>query len=300
MCTVRARRTGRPVIAWPVIREDYFRWCSDVEGHAAVTTSCRRYTIARLEAHVLPGSPLTATREDVEAWAAATRPRLARSSWRVYLAQARHLFAWLVEHEHRADNPVARLKPPKVARRRPRPASDDVLGEILAGVDDVHVRAAIALARLAGLRRVEIAALTWRDVDLRTGLLYVAHGKGDHTREIPIGPELGRILAALPRDGQVVIPRGNGQSGPSTPNALGARVSAHLKPHGLTMHMLRHSFATSTYAASRDLLLVRDLLGHATAATTEIYARSVGDRAREAVAAAEMRPAVGGRYLRAV
>src|SRR6266568_3473080 len=71
-----------------------------------------------------------------------------------------------------------------------------------------------------------------------------------------------------------VITLNNGK--PYTPNRLSVASTKHLHELGIptTLHSMRAAFATLAFQATRDPLFVRDLLGHESVATTEIYTLS--------------------------
>ena len=62
----------------------------------------------------------------------------------------------------------------------------------------------------------------------------------------------------------------------------------HREGDGWTAHSLRHRYATTTYAVTRDLLLVSKLLGHASVETTQRYIAMPDDRLRAAVEATRL------------
>lgn len=70
-----------------------------------------------------------------------------------------------------------------------------------------------------------------------------------------------------------------------TARSVGVLCSAALGPD-VTLHMLRHSFATAAYRGSHNLAAVQKLLGHASLAVTERYLRTEDDELRAAMMAA--------------
>ncbi|WP_292702628.1 tyrosine-type recombinase/integrase, partial [Microbacterium sp. 69-10] len=60
---------------------------------------------------------------------------------------------------------------------------------------------------------------------------------------------------------------------------------SRLLPPGVTMHALRHAFATRTYNVNRDVFAVQQLLGHSSAATTQRYVQVSDDSLRALVEA---------------
>lgn len=139
----------------------------------------------------------------------------------------------------------------------------------------------VRLAGELGLRRGEVARVHSDDVvtDL-DGWSLVVHGKGDRTRLVPLSPVLARELRALPPGW--AFPGDDG--GHLSPRWVGKLVG-RLLPPGMTMHGLRHRFATRAYHVDRDLLTVQQLLGHASPVTTRAYVQ-IGEQAKRRLVAA--------------
>jgi integrase/recombinase XerC len=170
---------------------------------------------------------------------------------------------------------------PKVPARLPRPAAERDIARVLAA-GDVQTRALVALMACAGLRCVECSRLDWVDVDLYAATVIV-DGKGHRERSIDLSPDVTRALAELAvitpgRGGAVFV----GQAGRRlSPARVSQRVGAAFAAQGLTTraHQLRHRCATMALTMpDADLLAVRDLLGHANVATTQVYTAVVAGR----------------------
>lgn len=107
-------------------------------------------------------------------------------------------------------------------------------------------------------------------------------GKGGKTRPVPIADDLGIKLLAL-QPGPIFKGRIDGHISP----AYVSKLLSSVLPDGVTGHKLRHRFATDAYRNSgHDLLAVKDLLGHASVATTQGYAASSSDELRRAALSA--------------
>lgn len=171
---------------------------------------------------------------------------------------------------------------PPIPRRRPRPLREAVIVAALATCDE-SVALMILMGREAGMRRAEIARC--HSDDLAGGLLLV-HGKGGRQRVVPISPMLADHIARRPSGWMFPNPVHAGA--PMTPAMVGSRVRRALGGHGTT-HQLRHSFATSCYAASgHDIRAVQELLGHSSVATTMNYVGLADDALRSCVRAGSM------------
>jgi integrase len=149
---------------------------------------------------------------------------------------------------------------------------------------------AVLLGLYAGLRRAEIAALRWTDVDDEGWLTVV--GKGDRTRVIPLHPILVAALASrrchLPSAGgsDFVFPGrfGAGQH-PATVWGWVREVALDAGLGKISTHVLRHTALATALDATRDLRAVQELAGHASPETTAIYTRATKARLEAAVAA---------------
>ena len=212
----------------------------------------------------------TADREAVEAWWNG-RTDKAVTTRRNELSAVRSFYAWCRIWEHRGptDDPTYRIKPPKSGRRLPHTVGREDLHRLLAATSG-DVRRAIALGAYAGMRVSEVAALDWRDVDQEQRRIIVRGGKGDKDRAVGLPPLL--LDAILPATGGNVVRAG--RADPYTAGALQQKVNAAMKHAGVegTFHWLRARFATMALAGMGNLLSVSRALGHASPATTAIYA----------------------------
>lgn len=211
-----------------------------------------------------------------QAWSPETR--------RCKRASVRGFYAWGVEAGHIEQSPALRVPRVKPKQPKPRPADDRSYRlALLAGT--ARERLMLRLAIEAGLRRGEVARVHSRDLlpDL-TGWTLRVHGKGGKERDVPLPAGLAAELRALPEGW--AFPGDDG--GHLSPRWVGTLLT-RLLPDGLTMHTLRHRFATDVYDVTRDLALVQDLLGHASVNTTRIYVQVPTERLRGAVEEASRR-----------
>ena len=227
------------------------------------TNTIRTY---RRTLSTLPVDPATATRDDLEAWAA-TRAHLSPATRNNELAALRAYYKWAATWDIRDDDPTLRLVAPKMPKGIPRPASRTDLAALLAA-SPPDTRRAVALGAYGGLRISEAAALHWHDIDTDTRRARVT-GKGSKTRLVGVSPLL--LDELLPDTGGNVV-TGSGRR--LTPDALQKKVGRACADAGvdLTFHQLRHRFGTVALAATGNLLAVSRAMGHATPTTTAIYA----------------------------
>lgn len=147
--------------------------------------------------------------------------------------------------------------------------------EILARCDSDAWRLVVLLGCRAGLRRGEMAALKWSDIDFSNGQIYVAPNKTEKHRYVPISKDLEVALQAatrVPRN-DFVVHVGEEAKRFSTYYITAAYAKKMRNmPFKCFLHKLRHTFASHLVQAGVDLYRVSKLLGHSSIQMTEIYA----------------------------
>jgi integrase/recombinase XerC len=211
-------------------------------------------------------------------------------------------YRWLRRRARlRLDDPAEDLDRPRPPHYLPRPIGEAEL-ELALDTAPERIRPWLVLAAFQGLRACEIAALdrSWLVETADPALLYI-RGKGGRLRVVPVSPFTWTELHAygLPRRG-IVFRRHDGRPGGNTANLVSKLANEHLRACELdhTLHSLRHRFATIALrgtTSGNGLRVVQELLGHASASTTEIYTLVTSPEAVAAVNAAQPR-----RRLRAV
>jgi integrase len=185
-------------------------------------------------------------------------------------------FAWALDNEKVSHNPALLMPKVPSATPNPNPVPDEVWEQILLAAPP-RERMMIRLAGLVGLRRAEVAQVRREDVirDHR-GWMLLVNGKGGKQRVVPIHDKLAQSLRDFVPAGYLFPGSDNGHL---TPRTVGMMVSA-VMPDGWSMHKLRHRYATRGLDRTGNLLLVRDALGHASVATTQIYTKIVTEQMR--------------------
>ena len=223
---------------------------------------------------------LVATYRDVEAWIAARA--LTPGSTRNLLVNLRALYRWAMREGYTGHDPTMLADRPAVPARLPRPAAERDIAALVAR-SDTQLSALVALMACAGLRCIEASRLDWRDVDVPAATVIV-NGKGQRERLIDLSPDVVRSVAALrlatpgrPIGAVFVGPTGRRMS----PARVSQRINRAFRALGssTTAHQLRHRCATmALQQPGVDLLAVRDLLGHASVSTTQIYTAVIPGR----------------------
>lgn len=237
---------------------------------AGRTIEARLDALQRFSLWLAPTLLLNATDAQLTRYQRGLAP-LAPASVDIYTRHIQAFYRWALGRNLIESDPAAGLVRPKVRRGRPHPTQLDDLRAIFACTTG-SLRMAYVLAAFAGLRAGEVCALERQDLYLGNQPTALIHGKGGKDRTVPlIEPVIAELISyGLPRAGYVVTRDGM----PYSARQMSSDSHNHLRVLGIptTLHSLRHLFATQTYRTSRDLLLLADLLGHSSVATTQIYA----------------------------
>jgi integrase/recombinase XerC len=195
---------------------------------------------------------------------------------------------WLVRYGHLADNPLANIEFPRKERRLPRVLGWSQVEQAIAGETRPRERAILSLLAYGGLRRGEVVGLRVGDFAPSASTLHV-RGKGNKDRVVVLtrlgAQALAKYLATratAPSDGALFV---TAAGRPITYRAVtravrraARRLGVHVHPH-----MFRHSYATELLERGADIRDIRDLLGHESVATTEIYTHVSAARRRRVV-----------------
>jgi site-specific recombinase XerD len=165
----------------------------------------------------------------------------------------------------------------KQPRKLPVILSGDEVVRFLEAIPGLRNRAALTTAYGAGLRVSEVCTLKVGDIDSDRMLLRVVNGKGGKDRYVMLSPSLLEILRAywrLARPGRWLFP-GREPHQPMNKSTLqsACRIAARNADldKAVTVHTLRHSFATHLLEAGTDIRIIQALLGHSRLETTSIY-----------------------------
>jgi integrase/recombinase XerC len=231
-------------------------------------------------------TPLTCGGEPLRRWhARLAARRLAPATIARHLSSARSLFADLLRRGERDDDPSLVLVGPRRRRRLPEPVSADDCTLLLDGgwSDDVRSlrdRAVLELLYGCGLRASEVCNLEMTSYEAPAGRLRVV-GKGDRERVIPVGEPARDALDAWLRHGRPRVARTSAalllslRGRPLSPSDVRRTLERRARVAGVSArspHALRHAYATHLLEGGAGLREIQDLLGHASAATTQIYA----------------------------
>src|SRR5213080_4532384 len=164
-------------------------------------------------------------------------------------------------------------------RKLPVVLSPDEMARLLDAAPGLKYKAALSVAYGAGLRVSEVVALKISDIDSKRMVIRVEQGKGRKDRYVMLSPHLLELLrtwwrAARP---QGWLFPGRDRVQPMTTRQLNR--ACHAAAHRaeidkrVSLHTLRHSFATHLLEQNIDIRVIQVLLGHAKLDTTALYTR---------------------------
>lgn len=194
---------------------------------------------------------------------------------------------------------MAKMHPVHEPRKLPVVLSREEVARLLAAVDNVKHQTALSVAYGAGLRASEVVVLKVSDIDSQRMTLRVEQGKGGKDRYAMLSPVLLERLRAWWKVAHAqgkMLPGGWLFPGldpidPLSPRQLNRAVKAAAEAARIdkcvSMHTLRHSFATHLLEQKVDIRIIQVLLGHKKLETTALYAQVATDILREVVSPIE-------------
>lgn len=208
-----------------------------------------------------------------------------------YLTLTRRILNLAVKWEMLEKNPAAGLNNFKEPPHRERYLTKDELPRFLKALDcneDPKAIAAIRLLLFTGCRKGEILSLTWSNVQLEQGRIYLPMTKNGKSRSVLLNAKAREVLEGLKKDDakdtDFVFPSRHGATGGHLEDIRRVfdRVCIAANIKGLRIHDLRHSFATLAVMSGASLYDVQKLLGHSDIAMTQRYAHMVDDNLQRA------------------
>ncbi|WP_373496481.1 site-specific tyrosine recombinase/integron integrase [Aquiflexum sp.] len=196
------------------------------------------------------------------------------SSYQNQFVNAVKLF--FVNRQNKRLNPEI-IPRPKKEKLLPNVLSKEEVKMILEAHKNIKHRAMLSLIYACGLRRSELLNLKIKDVDSKRRLLLVRQSKGKKDRIVPISDKIIELLRIyykqyVPKsylfEGQIL---GEMYSEKSLESVLKQALTKSRINKPVTLHWLRHSYATHLLESGTDLRFIQEILGHKSSKTTEIY-----------------------------
>ena len=166
---------------------------------------------------------------------------------------------------------------PKGKKTLPNVLSKEEVKMILESLQNIKHRTMLSLIYACGLRRSELLNLKSNDILSDRLLLHIKQSKGKKDRIVPLS---NKLLEMLRENYKTYKPKvwlfegqqaGEPYSEKSLESVLKQAVSKACINKPVTLHWLRHSYATHLLESGTDLRYIQELLGHNSSRTTEIY-----------------------------
>ena len=216
-----------------------------------------------------------------------------------HLTTIRNFYGFLLREGEIATDPTEHLRAPKHWQTIPKYLNLEEIDRIIAAADlsrptGRRDRAMMELLYASGLRVSELCKVGVGDLNLEMGVLRTT-GKGNKQRLVPVGKAAILAVRAYLETGRAALLKGRAsrylfitaRGGCLTRQAFWKLLAVHGRKagifHGLTPHVLRHSFATHLLEGGADLRSVQIMLGHADISTTQIYTHVMRSRLRDTV-----------------
>lgn len=213
------------------------------------------------------------------------------------LSSLRGYYRYLLRENMVSQDITQNIEMPKQGRPLPKSLTETDVENLLAAPDldtdlGVRDRCMLELLYACGLRVSELVNLNLNQINQRQGIVRI-QGKGNKERLVPMGEEALNWLHLYLKDSRpflisdpenrVLFPGRNGS--PMTRQTFWHRIKQHAITANIqstvSLHVLRHAFATHLLNHGADLRVVQLLLGHSDLSTTQIYTHIARQRLSE-------------------
>jgi len=238
------------------------------------------------------------THHQVRSWVVSLlHQKIGTVSVRRKLSALAHFFKWLRRKGLIDHNPMVKVHLPKVPDRLPKSIAEKSLQQLwnlneedAQSFTTIRDKALLSLMYGGGLRRSEVIQLKWTAVDFSRRTMRI-EGKGRKIRNVPMNETLITVLKSLEKvtlenwgEGiELVVLTDSGK--PCYPKFVYNRVvrmlSSVTTSEKKSPHVLRHSMATHLMDHGAELNAVKEILGHASLSSTQVYTHNSIARIKE-------------------
>jgi site-specific recombinase XerD len=220
------------------------------------------------------------------------------------LASVKSFYNWLCDNSHTKNNPADRIKLERLSdnEKRVEPLDERVAINLLSitKTDTITGKRSYAILDLllgTGIRREELVELDIKDVHIlqtRTSTITIRKGKGDKTRVIPLARPQKESLTEwlrvrndyareIANEATFITRLGTRPTGESIRQLVKSKLKQlGIEERGISVHSLRHLFASAYNAANQnDLVGLQSLTGHSNLSTLGIYTHPTLKRTQE-------------------
>jgi integrase/recombinase XerD len=172
---------------------------------------------------------------------------------------------------------IDKVHRPKREKVLPNVLSKEEIKAILEAPKNLKHKAMLSMIYSCGLRRSELLNLIPNDIDSKRNVVIIRQSKGKKDRITPLSPKILELLRDYYKEYSPKIYLFEGQekntpySARSLEEVLKKSITLAKINKPVTLHWLRHSYATHLLESGTDLRYIQELLGHNSSKTTEIY-----------------------------
>lgn len=173
--------------------------------------------------------------------------------------------------------PEEDLERPRKEKKLPNVLSKEEVALLLKKTTNIKHKLLLSITYACGMRRAEVLHLKLEEIDLNRQVIFIRQSKGKKDRMIPLPVSIRAQLQAylLAYQPVVYLFEGTQAGKPYSEGSFQALMQQALERAGITrkvsLHTLRHSYATHLLESGTDLRYIQELLGHSSSKTTEIY-----------------------------
>jgi len=213
------------------------------------------------------------------------------------LASIKSFYKYLIKAEVVENNPSNYVKTPKSTKPLPNYIDEKMIDALMEAppadtIVGLRDRAILELFYSTGIRLSELININFVNIDFQNNLIRVI-GKGNKERLIPFGNKsMKAVENYIAKSGRSI--KTADKNAPLFVNSKGERISQRTVQRSVNMylglvtegehlgpHTLRHSFATHLLDRGADLRAVKDLLGHSSLSSTQIYTHVQPERMKK-------------------
>jgi integrase/recombinase XerD len=186
-------------------------------------------------------------------------------------------------------DPMGNLTTHRVTHKERETLTREEIQKLYKSSETLRDKAMLSLLYGLGLRSAEASGLDIMDIHFASKILYVRHGKGDKSREVPMAEQVAEHLKDYYHNERGGFTRSTNVENAFILNNHGRRAGgqwmwlrlkylsakAGIEGKTVTLHTLRHSIATHLLENGMSIEYVKTFLGHASLGSTQIYTHIV-------------------------
>lgn len=186
----------------------------------------------------------------------------------------------------KSPNPSLLMRPRR-EHRLPNVLDKSEIQALLNATSNLKHKAMLSLTYSCGLRQGEVLNLVFKDIQSNRGLILIRAAKGNKDRAVPLSPKILDLLRLYYAKYKPLtyLFEGEEKGSPYSSTSFQKVLKKSVKLAGIkkpvTLHWLRHSYATHLLERGTDLRYIQEILGHKSSRTTEIYTHVSNKNIRE-------------------